>query len=208
MSHSNGALPVHITARCINREWFKIPLEEVWTIMENYLFFVSRAFDFKVVSFLLMPNHFHLLARSTELSRAMEYFMRETSRCIGREAARINQTYGRPYHPTEFISNIHAINTYKYVYRNPVEAKLCERVEQYPYSTLYGLLGFRKLIIPVEQDLQLFAGDSLEEALDWLNNSPSEDHKELMRVALKKKVFEIPPCRKTRKQNSFEFERY
>lgn len=210
MSRSNlvDELPVHITARCINKEWFKIPLEEVWTIMENYLYFIAHAYDFRILAFLLMPNHFHLLARSSETSRAMEYFMRETSRSIGRVACRINQTYGRPYHPTEFVSNIHAINTYKYVYRNPVEARLCLKVEEYPYSTLHGLLGFRKLVIPIEEDVHLFSGDSLERVLEWLNASPSRQHKEIMRVALRKKVFEIPPLQGVKRKNPFEFTRY
>ncbi len=55
------ASPYHITARCINKEWFRLSIPTVWSVMEDYLYLVATAFEIKVRAFVLMSNHFHLI---------------------------------------------------------------------------------------------------------------------------------------------------
>lgn len=181
--------PYHISARCINRDWFKIPKEDVWIVFSNYLYFVKHAFNLNILSFVLMDNHFHLLLQTpnSNISAAMNYLMREVSKELTRMSGRINQTWGAPYHASLITTNHHYLHTYKYVYRNPVEAQLCERVEDYPFSTLYGLLGKSNLVIPVSEDLTLFS-DS-EETIRWLNRDYKNDSKLKIKSALKKTEF-------------------
>ena len=116
--------PYHITARCINREWFDLPLPTVWSIMEDYLFLLSSTHNLNVHSFVLMANHFHLLVSAPQgnLSEALLYFMRESSKQITHFSGRINQTFGNRNHKTHIASYHHYLNTYKYVYQNPVQA--------------------------------------------------------------------------------------
>lgn len=184
--------PYHITARCINKEWFRVPIHEVWDIMSNYLFFLSHAYEFEIVNFVLMDNHFHLIVRTplANLSQGMNYFMRETSRSITILSDRINQTYGSPYH-WSLIKNIFSFqHAYKYVYRNPVEAGLSLKVEDYIYSTLQFKLGLAKSIIPLTEDFLLF--ESVEDTLLWLNKSyPDQGVKLLIKSALKKREFKL-----------------
>src|ERR1700722_12532057 len=100
--------PYHISARCLNREWFQLPMNTVWSIMEDYLYLVAHVFDLRIHSFVLMSNHFHLLATAPRgnLSEVLLYFMRETSREITRRTYRINQTWGIRNHKTH-IGNSH-----------------------------------------------------------------------------------------------------
>jgi REP element-mobilizing transposase RayT len=60
---------------------------------------INRAYKAEIHAFVLMSNHFHLVVSFPEnnMSEAMNYFMRETSRMISRDAGRINQTYGSRY---------------------------------------------------------------------------------------------------------------
>src|SRR5689334_21017913 len=78
--------PYHITARCINKEWFRIPLTEVWSLMGDYLAVIEHEFKILIHAFVLMPNHFHLISTAPDanISVALNYFMRETSREITR----------------------------------------------------------------------------------------------------------------------------
>lgn len=186
--------PQHITARSINKESFFIPLPDVWDIMTNHLFFLHHSFNIELLAFLLMPNHFHLIARSPEsnLSEAMNYFMRETSKAIGRSAGRINQIYGARYHRSEIDSYRYFTTAYKYLYRNPVRSGLCNQVEEYPYSTLPGLLGLRPLHIPLQPDALLFAPNFSQETLNWLNQPTPPEIDEQIRRALRRKKFEFP----------------
>ncbi|MBC7456891.1 MAG: transposase [Bdellovibrionaceae bacterium] len=184
--------PYHITARCINKDWFRIPIDEVWGIMSNYLFFLKHGFGFEIINFVLMENHFHLIARTPEanLSQGMNYFMRETSRSIANVSGRINQTYGAPYHWSLIKNMTYYQHAYKYVYRNPIEAGLTFRVEDYAYSTLQTKLGLAKSIIPVTEDFLLF--ESVENSLLWLNTSyPDQESKLLIKSALKKREFKF-----------------
>jgi putative transposase len=200
--------PYQINARCINREWFDLPLPTVWSIMEDYLYLLAVGFSIKIHSFVLMPNHFHAImsAPSGNLSSALLYFMRETSREITRLSGRINQTYGSRNYKTWLIKHHYFLNTYKYVYRNPVRAQLCTRVEDYPYSTLSGLLGLQPIHIPMAEDKVLFPSNFDPKALDWLNQTPDEALEDEMRRALKHPEFTLKGYKTSGRSSALETE--
>ncbi len=192
--------PYHLNARCINRDWFRLPMDTVWSIFCDYLWSTSHFFDFRIHSFVLMTNHFHLIASTPNgnLPAAMRHLMTETSREITRLSGRINQTYGGPYHPTLIDKQSYFFDAYRYVYQNPLKAGLCERVEEYKYSSLPGLLGMSHLEFPVVEDAILF-GDSCA-TVEWLNLRLDEIEKERIRKALRKTKFAIPATRNGRKK--------
>jgi len=183
--------PYHVTARCINREWFNLPIEQVWNIFSMHLHFVHHAFGLRIHSFVLMNNHFHMIVSTPKenLAEVMNYFMREVSKNMARVSGRINQTFGGPYYWSLLQSPHYYLYAYKYVYRNPVEAGLIGKVEDYPYSTLFGLKGSTHLMIPVEHDDTLF--NDPDRILTWLNNSYPIQAKEDIRNALGKKEFKF-----------------
>lgn len=184
--------PYHVSARCINKEWFALPMDELWDLFSDYLFFIHYAFGIRIHSFVLMNNHFHMIVRTPNLNldAAMNYFMRETSRIIGFRSGRINQVYGGPYHWSLIKSPNYYLHAYKYVYRNPVDGGLSSQVENYKYSTLSALIGYQHSIIPIEYDETLFS--DLEEQLKWLNNCyPSHEIKDDIRKALRKNEFQF-----------------
>ena len=197
--------PYHITARFINRESFGLCLDTLWHIMMDYLCYLHMAYEIKIHNFVLMPNHFHLIARNPKqnLSDAMRYFMRETSRHIAIASGRINQVYGARFHRSAIRGERYFQHAYKYVYRNPVKAGLVERCEDYPFSTLGGKLGQCRLIIPVENDFLLFGGN-VEQAISWLNRAPASSDEEAVRKALRRTVFELPKDRAKRQPHNLE----
>nr|WP_232469064.1 transposase [Bdellovibrio bacteriovorus] len=169
-----------------------------WDIMTRHLHFLHMGFDIRIHAFVLMSNHFHMIARAPEenLSEAMGFFMRETSREITRSSDRINQTYGGRFHRSMISSPLYYLHAYKYLYRNPVEAGLSETVEEYEYSSLRGLLGHRWLDVPITEDENWGSFDTRSETLAWLNASPQKDHWEEVRKALKKNEFKLSKVNK------------
>jgi putative transposase len=186
------SLPLHITVRCSNKEWFPIPMNEAWNLFTSYLFFVHHAFNIEIYSYILMQNHFHLILRAPagNLSEAMMYLNREFSRALGRDSKVINHVFGNRFKPCLLNSNIYFLNAYKYLYRNSVKAGVCKRVEDYPYSSLPGLLGRSRCEVPLVEDSILFA--NVEKSLDWLNTSYVANHEDEMRRALRHKIFRGP----------------
>lgn len=201
-------LPIHLNARTTNKEWFELPLNQMWKIMEDYLFFIHHAYRIEIISFVLMSNHWHLIARSPRqnLGEAMNYFMRESSKAVNRELNKIDQTYGSRFHRTIITSNHHLQTVYKYVYQNPIRARIAPRVEAYPFSTLHGLLGFSRLMIPLIQDQILFP--NVSETINWLNQPVELNDESAVRIALKKRIFKLPRHGVTKRSHQLNFKRY
>jgi putative transposase len=174
--------PYHVTARSINKEFFYLEQKKLWRIFCDYLFILKYEFSISIHSFVLMDNHFHMIVSTplANLSKGMNYFIREVSREVSRENKRINQTFGGPYHWC-------ILDSYKYVYRNPVDAGITNNCEDYFYSSLHGLIGQSHLMIPIEEDTVLFNGD-LQQNLMWLNFAKQKDV-EIVRKSLKKPYF-------------------
>ncbi len=204
----NPINPYSLSARSHDKRWFPIPIEETWEIMSRYLFYLHHVFDVKIHSFVLMSNHFHLIASfpQANLSHAMQYFMRETSRQISSGAGQINQIYGNRCYRSQLSSPHYFMNAYKYIYQNPVAAHICDKVEDYNYSTLNRLLGGGRLDFPVTEDTILFDSPETAEPLLWLNRPPEPGHREFMRKALRRKIFQLPKI--NRRPNELELALY
>lgn len=181
----------HITCRTHNRQGFNAPMDFVWESAENHLYFLNKSFEFEILCFVLMINHYHLIARSPSLSSGMQYFNKSISDDLKRQTGNINQLWGGRFWRTRLPGYWHIQNTYKYAYRNPVKAGICDFVEDYQYSTLHGLLGKSRILIPVTCDLNLFEND-FESTLAWLNTAPTTEALQSIKSALKKPSFILP----------------
>ena len=186
--------PYHVTARSHGGHWFYNDMDVVWHVMSDYLYFISIAYNVKIHAFVLMSNHFHLIVSTPEanLSRAMNYFMRETSKEINRITGKINQVYGDKYHRSLIDNQFYFSHVYKYVYRNPVTAGVSDACENYKYSTLYGLLGKGHIYIPMTEDNVLFENNKISNVLGWLNQTPAEENYEILKKALRRKKLQFP----------------
>jgi REP element-mobilizing transposase RayT len=172
--------------------------------MENYLHFLHFVYQVRIHSFVLMPNHFHMIATfpDANLGQAMNYFMRETSREISRASGRENHLYGTRVFRSALSTFHYFTHAYKDVYRNPIEARLSLRVESYPFSTLQSLLGLKHGMTPLEEDALLF--DDVELQLSWLNRCPDLESRTAVKNGLRRQEFQLAPNRKSRRPSELE----
>ena len=193
--------PLHVTGRCNNRENFPIQMTLAWEIFSDYLFAIHQRYEIEICSFVLMSNHFHLICLDPKLnlSKAMALFMKETSCEIGRLSKRKNRLWGAPYHSSIISSPLYYLHAYKYNYRNPVAAGICDKVEAYPWSTLQVLLGEKRGVIPIVNDETLLP--EWRSTLDWLNHGYSKDEVNDLKVGFQKKIFELPVEATTKRKN-------
>jgi REP element-mobilizing transposase RayT len=183
---ANPTAPYHVVARTTNKDWFNVPLPLLWDIFSDYLHLIHSLYEVEILSFVLMSNHYHMLIYTphANLPQAMNYLQREVSKQINLFSGRINQVFGGPYNWSMISDNRYFLTAYKYVYRNPVDAHLCSSVINYKYSTLHGLLGFNRLIIPLRYDELLFS--DLEEHLKWLDQPfPRQNMRQEIRNAMR-----------------------
>ena len=179
--------PYNISARCINREWFHLPMPRVWEIFCEELAQVSREHHLVIHNFVLMSNHFHLIASTPEanISQCMHSFMWKVSRRLTREGNRINETFAGRHYKCILQHNNYFLNAYKYNYRNPVASGICKLAEQYPYSTLHGILNPNSLIVPIEDHFI----ENRKNFLTWLNTTPDHKKARAFRLGLKHQFF-------------------
>ncbi len=189
---SEDRIPYHVTARSNHQEWFELPMIEIWDLFSKNLYFMTLTFGVRIHSFVLMSNHFHLLITTPNqnLEDAMEFLLREVGAEIRKERENLTPVFDGDYQASAIRSRIHYEFAYKYVYRNPVEARICSRVENYPYSTLRGLLGKDRLPFPTFDNMNLIVHPAQQ--LSWLNSPyPTSDFLEQIREGMKESEFEL-----------------
>lgn len=191
--------PYGISGRCVNRDRFQIPLPEVWQIFCEELYMATILHNLRVHSFVLLSNHFHLIASTPDsnISQAMRRFMEATSKRVGERSYRINQIWGSRHYKTVLGRYSYYLNAYKYFYFNPVKAGMVSRCEDYRFSTLRALLGLESVLFPIVEDSLLLDGP--EACLSWLNSRPSNERWNAIRASLRKSQFQHVKCEKARK---------
>lgn len=189
--------PYNVSARCINREWFQLSMDEVWQIFCEELRRTIDDHGLVVHSFVLMSNHFHLIASTpnSNISQCMQQFMHRSSKRLTRRGNRINQTFSGRHYKCVMQTTTYFLNAYKYNYRNPVAAGICGRVEDYEYSTLQFVLGRRKPLFPLVED-ETYRCDP-EETLAWLNTAPDATRVEAYRCGIRRQFFRSKKCKVT-----------
>lgn len=146
----------------------------------------------------MMPNHFHMLcsAPSNLVSAGMRTFMTESSRQINFRGKKENQNWGGPFFACSIADYNYFLCAYKYIYRNPVRAALCQKVEQWRYSTLHSLIGKSHSIIPQPEDTILF--EDVFKTLKWLNTDSSERLNAAIKHQIHSKSFKALKCNRDR----------
>jgi putative transposase len=156
----------HLNTGLSDRTWQTIPQPARWHIFCRALQDLQHREDFTAHAFVLMGTHFHLLF-STHAPRE-HILAEELHRLLSDQC---NQTWDAldiplfcdPVQSAEYYKN-----AYKYVYRNPVEAGLCRRPEDYEFSTLRDVLGKSGRHPPVIDNMGLI--HSPGRMLAWLND--------------------------------------
>lgn len=178
--------PYHVTSRSNNKEFFPIPMNDVWEIMMKQLHHEVKEKSLCVHAFVLMNNHFHLLCHTPEgnLDQIMQRFLRTTSVLINCKSQTINHLWGGRYKWSLIESQTYYYQVYRYIYQNPLRAGLCRRVEDYPYSTL------KPSPLPLHTFIPMAFGGS-EGELHWLNERYDKEDQELIRLGLRKSQFDV-----------------
>lgn len=197
--------PYHIYARANNQEAFPGELRYVWKTFTGELFLQQVLREVRVHAFVLMPNHFHLLASSPgmDISLVMRDFISASTRILNAKSQRSGRIFGGRYGWTLVTNAAYYAHVYKYVIRNPAKAGLCECVSDYPFSSYAGEIGNVPLplrILPPNSGFDKFVPCEAQRRDDWLNDPHPAELNEAIRKGLRKKEFKINPARRTRRK--------
>ena len=187
--------PYHITIRSNNREWFDIPLNEVWDICLTSLKKANTAYPVKIQAFVLMSNHYHLMVwtPNNNIDKFMFILNSGISKLIREKTGRITRIFGDRYKWSLITDQRYYLVCLRYIYQNPLCVNVVKKCEQYPYSTLYYVFNNKKLSFslfePIPSDKENF--------INWVNQKATNN--ESIKKGLQKPKFKIPTTRTSRR---------
>lgn len=173
----------HIYNRGVNREL-------IFLESRNYDYFFQRIIDYyepekmEIVSYCLMPNHFHFIIHQIEANGTTEFFK---GVCGGYVKA-VNKGYGKTGHLFEgkykmkhIDTDEYLIHLSRYIHLNPLRAGLVIVPEDWRYSSYSAYVGVDSEInIKSEYVLQQVKG--IGGYIDIVRSYKPEDKKKIERL--------------------------
>jgi REP-associated tyrosine transposase len=153
----------HVTSRGNERR----PIFRSNRDRQTFLLFLgmaARRFRWSVTAWVLMTNHFHLVLQTAEpnLSRGMQWLNSAYANWYNRVHGRCGHLYQGRFKAFLIDKEAYFAEVLRYVVLNPVRAKMCERPEQYRWSSYRATAGLETA--PEWLDIatvhQLFGPDS------------------------------------------------
>src|SRR5258708_11168441 len=115
-------------------------------VEEDYILFVQlldearSRYPMRILTYCLMPNHWHLLLwpeHDGDLSKYMHWLTGTHARLWRRATATEGQgaVYQSRFAAVPIIDSWHLLIAWRYIERNPLVASLCDRAEAWPWSS-------------------------------------------------------------------------
>jgi len=125
----------------------------------------KRKFTFKLFSYVLLTNHFHLLISlgypsnfQVPLSKIMGCLLTSYSMYFNNRYNRSGHVFQGRYGSRRVENDAHLLQVTRYIHLNPVMAGLCEQLEEWRFSSHRCYLGFDDdPLVDKEEMLSLFA---------------------------------------------------
>ncbi len=95
---------------------------------------------YKLLAWVVMPNHVHILfvpSSGYELSQILKSFKGYTARMANRTLQRLGEFWMEDYFDRFIRNEQHFANAVAYVENNPVKARLCEKAEDWIFSSAW-----------------------------------------------------------------------
>lgn len=172
----------HITTRANNREWFSLPMPQVWQIACHSFQKAQENSPAKVYQFVLMSNHYHLLIQTpnSDIDKFMFWFNKSFSQELRRLTGRENRMFGSSYKWSLIKHHAYFRNVFKYIYQNPLRANIVENCEDYKFSTFY--YTSRNIAVPFKFHKILY----IEEDKNFINDRFDDNKNQIIKLGLKK----------------------
>ncbi len=162
----------HVTAQ-VNRQEFIFADEQIKQMMDKVLHRAKEKFTYSISSYDIMSSHIHLIIkplRNNSLSKIMQWILSVF-------AKKYNRLMGLKGHVwcDRFASKIiktvkQYINTFRYILKNPVKARIVRDTTEYPHSSGYCIRRFlHDIVDPPDGIVKIF----FPEVLPLLLEKPS-----------------------------------
>lgn len=147
----------------------------------------NKKFDYNILAYVVMNNHYHLLIQTFKdpIGKVMFNINNVTAKFIKDKLKRNGHIFQGRFNSKLVRTNAYFIWLVRYIHRNPVRAKICENVEDYKWSSHHLYVKGHSSFVNVGFSLSKFNSD-INKAYelyfrmmnsDGYEESPSKDFK-------------------------------
>ncbi len=164
----------HILNRGVNRQVIFNTTEDKEKFLE-IVCEVSMHYDFKIHSYVLMNNHYHLLLENQRenLSHGMRQINSSYAQYYNKKYKRIGHLWQDRFKSWYVFDENYLFVLFKYLEHNPLEAKISKKVGEYRYTLLHDILN-EKVRVCMRDSFVLQWYDSTKELLKAVGINMSE----------------------------------
>lgn len=177
--------PYHVTIRSNNKEWFDLPMDQIWKICIRSLCRARYKYPVKIEVFVLMGNHYHLLLYTPDAD--IDKFMHSLNSLLSKEirsiSGRINRIFGDRYKWSIVNCDKYYQNVIRYILQNPVRANIVKHCQDYKYSTLYYQVRNKQLPITLPEYFVQ------EDFLNFINKRISQEKSKIFHKKIRQNNF-------------------
>ena len=160
---------------------------------EKYLKILCKAYKtykVNVHDYCLMDNHYHLLIETT--SENLSLFMRQIN---SNYAIYFNKRYRRTGHLWQgrykswyIVEEQYLYDLFRYIEHNPIEAKITDKIGEYPFTLLATVLNDNQEIIPCAEHSQIKREIEYEGIREHLEMGLTDGELKELEIRQKKKI--------------------
>lgn len=136
---------------------------------------------FEVYGYVIMSNHYHLIIRISQapLKDIMHRINNKFSRYFNIKYKRSGHVFENRYKGILVIDDRYLLSLLRYVHQNPVGAKMCNRVEDYPWSSdKYYRYNNVTGMVDIDFILDIFSRDrskAIKSYIEFMSEEKRED---------------------------------
>jgi REP-associated tyrosine transposase len=153
----------HVTTRSVDRRAIFRRKKECALLLDLLAETVAR-FEWECMSFCVMTNHYHALIRTPapNIAAGMRKLNGQFAQTYNRRHGRTGHVFERRYHAELIHREGHLLETCRYIALNPVRAGMCDRPEDYEWSSFGAAIGRKPCppFLAVASLISLFGTDS------------------------------------------------
>ncbi len=186
-------IPYHIINRGNNHQ-------AIFFHTEDYEFFLhsieiaKEKYPSKIYSFVLMPNHVHLLLEPVGEGQNLAYFMKHISQkhaqYINKHNERTGTLWEGRFKSSPVSADRYLLACSRYIEMNCVRAGIVKRPEEYDFSSYKAKVGLKKIMWldydPLYLDLGKIDEERYKKYQKWIHESMPKDEWDTIRKSIQK----------------------
>ena len=148
-----NVLPYHLVCRTNNRS-FRFHQRPVIRIVFAALKETHEKYGLLVHHVVLMSNHYHIIATATEenIHRAMQYLNSRIAVRYNKHVRRSGHLWGDRYRSCIIDTDEYYLSCVRYIYRNPIRARMVNRLEEFTDSSFSFWAFGKKMDVGLVED--------------------------------------------------------